>query len=130
MAADHEVSVWLRQRGLDPDALEAEIRRLYGCNLENVISDEPVTDTSRPELYSRLESDIEAAAATSGPGPGTPAESAVQRSAIAPQQTALLRVLDAAANRAREGLRVVEDYVRFVLDDRHLTDSASSCATT
>ena len=29
--------------------------------------------------------------------------------------------LDAAANRAREGLRVVEDYVRFVLDDRHLT---------
>ena len=30
--------------------------------------------------------------------------------------------LDAAANRAREGLRVVEDYVRFVLDDRHLTE--------
>ena len=27
------------------------------------------------------------------------------------------RVLDASANRAREGLRVVEDYVRFVLDD-------------
>jgi thiamine-phosphate pyrophosphorylase len=34
---------------------------------------------------------------------------------------AILRVLDAAANRAREGLRTVEDYVRFVLDDRHLT---------
>ena len=34
---------------------------------------------------------------------------------------ATLRVLDTAANRAREGLRVVEDYVRFVLDDRHLT---------
>ncbi|MGE5194255.1 MAG: thiamine phosphate synthase [Deltaproteobacteria bacterium] len=32
-----------------------------------------------------------------------------------------LRILDAAANRAREGLRVVEDYVRFTLDDRHLT---------
>jgi thiamine-phosphate pyrophosphorylase len=30
--------------------------------------------------------------------------------------------LDAAANRAREGLRVVEDYLRFVLDDRHLTN--------
>jgi len=30
------------------------------------------------------------------------------------------RVLDAAANRAGEGLRVVEDYARFVLDDRHL----------
>lgn len=32
-----------------------------------------------------------------------------------------LRIIDAAANRAREGLRVVEDYVRFTLDDRHLT---------
>ncbi len=33
------------------------------------------------------------------------------------------RLLDAAANRAGEGLRVVEDYVRFVLDDLHLTES-------
>src|SRR5262249_19719989 len=31
------------------------------------------------------------------------------------------RILDASANRAREGLRVVEDYVRFVLDDPFLT---------
>jgi thiamine-phosphate pyrophosphorylase len=33
------------------------------------------------------------------------------------------RLLDAAANRAGEGLRVVEDYVRFVLDDLHLTEA-------
>jgi thiamine-phosphate pyrophosphorylase len=33
----------------------------------------------------------------------------------------ILRILDAAANRAAEGLRVVEDYCRFVLDDRYLT---------
>lgn len=33
----------------------------------------------------------------------------------------LARVLDAAANRAREGLRVAEDYARFVLDDPGLT---------
>ena len=32
-----------------------------------------------------------------------------------------LRILDAAANRCREGLRVVEDYVRFALDDGMLT---------
>ncbi len=31
------------------------------------------------------------------------------------------RILDASANRAREGLRVAEDYVRFVLDDPGLT---------
>jgi thiamine-phosphate pyrophosphorylase len=31
------------------------------------------------------------------------------------------RILDAAANRAREGLRVLEDYARFALDDRLLS---------
>jgi thiamine-phosphate pyrophosphorylase len=36
----------------------------------------------------------------------------------------LLRIIDAEANRATEGLRVVEDYVRFVLNDRHLTELA------
>ncbi len=36
-------------------------------------------------------------------------------------QIAVLRILDAAANRGREGLRVVEDWVRFALDDAHLT---------
>lgn len=33
------------------------------------------------------------------------------------------RILDASANRAREGLRVVEDYCRFALDDAFLTRS-------
>ncbi len=33
----------------------------------------------------------------------------------------LARVLDASANRAQEGLRVCEDYIRFVLDDPMLT---------
>lgn len=35
--------------------------------------------------------------------------------------TDTLRTLDAAANRAREGLRVVEDFVRFSLDDAHFS---------
>ena len=41
-------------------------------------------------------------------------------------QTAVLRILDASLNRAGEGLRVVEDYVRFVLDDPFLTGQAKS----
>jgi len=48
-----------------------------------------------------------------------------------------LRILDAAANRAGEGLRVVEDFARFVLDDGHLTqlvkelrhELATTCGT-
>ena len=31
------------------------------------------------------------------------------------------RILDAAMNRTNEGLRVIEDFVRFVLNDEHLT---------
>ena len=38
------------------------------------------------------------------------------------EQTGLLRILDASANRAAEGLRVAEDYCRFALDDRQLTE--------
>jgi thiamine-phosphate pyrophosphorylase len=38
----------------------------------------------------------------------------------------VLRILDASLNRAVEGLRVVEDYVRFVLDDPLLTSNAKS----
>lgn len=37
-----------------------------------------------------------------------------------------LRILDASANRACEGLRVVEDYARFALDDAHLTQLAKN----
>lgn len=43
------------------------------------------------------------------------------------EHTDTLRVLDAAANRAREGLRVVEDYVRFTLDDAHLSSLTKHC---
>ncbi|HEX6962415.1 MAG TPA: thiamine phosphate synthase [Lacipirellula sp.] len=39
-----------------------------------------------------------------------------------PHDRTTLRILDAALNRASEGLRVVEDYVRFALDDGHLTE--------
>lgn len=35
----------------------------------------------------------------------------------------VLRILDANANRAREALRVIEDYARFVLDDNRLSSS-------
>ena len=37
--------------------------------------------------------------------------------------SAVLRILDANANRAREALRVVEDYARFVLNDDRLCAS-------
>ncbi len=104
-AADHEVAVWLRQRGMDPDRLEAEIRELYGCQVEGG------NDNSNSR-------------GLTAPGEEPEDSAAFQRLLAldySPRSTAILRVVDAAANRAREGLRVVEDHVRLVLDDRHLT---------
>lgn len=43
---------------------------------------------------------------------------------LADDQIGVFRILDASLNRASEGLRVVEDYARFVLDDRHFTELA------
>jgi len=40
--------------------------------------------------------------------------------------THVLRILDASLNRAAEGLRVVEDYVRFALDEPFLTSEIKS----
>ncbi len=108
LCAEHEVSAWLRGQGLVPDALEAEILRPHGqqpCPL--------------PLEPSPLET-----------SPGSPPQPAggrgrepddVQAVLCQHERIGVLRVFDAAANRAREGLRAVEDYVRFVLDDRHLT---------
>ena len=50
---------------------------------------------------------------------GTPEGGA--RGASALPDGRILRLLDANANRAREALRVVEDYARFVLDDGEVT---------
>jgi thiamine-phosphate pyrophosphorylase len=46
---------------------------------------------------------------------------AVCRLPSAVSDTAVCRLLDAAANRGREAIRVIEDYVRFMLDDADLT---------
>ena len=42
------------------------------------------------------------------------------------ERTNVMRILDAAANRAREGMRVVEDFVRFSLNDAHLSELLKS----
>jgi thiamine-phosphate pyrophosphorylase len=42
-------------------------------------------------------------------------------------RTGALRILDAALNRAGEGLRVLEDFARFALDDAHLTRRLKQC---
>ncbi len=138
VGAPGEMADWLRERGLDRERLEAEVHRLAGHELGPLpIDDAPL---EKPPGEAPSASDRDALKLAVGPqeaGEAPPRESAPPAAAeptrgardrprpLAPRErSATWRVLDAAGNRAGEGLRVVEDYVRFVLDDRQLTAEA------
>jgi thiamine-phosphate pyrophosphorylase len=74
---------------------------------------------SVPEVENRLRSDRVAteAAADAGPALAIPEPR---------EQMDAARVVDANLNRARESLRVLDDYCRFVLDDAFLTETVKS----
>ena len=55
VSADHEVAIWLRQRGLDPDAIEAEVRTLYGYSLQEQEAPEiPESEEKEESMYERF----------------------------------------------------------------------------
>ena len=121
-AAEHEAAAWLRELGLDPHALAEEIHQQYGISPEPLPFDdlEPI-EIDQPDVSA----DSLADPSTIGPPRANPhqSESSGQSIGVSRQERIrVLRVIDAAENRGREGLRAVEDYVRFVLDDPHLTD--------
>ncbi len=129
-----EVGQWLTQRGFDATVLELQVHQFAGHDPGPLDWDAEIfqpagTDLSPPtqDLPSSLEIDDEP---TGEPidmpldlGPAEPIgsmELASSSEMQKPADSAVWRILDAAANRAAEGIRVVEDYVRFVLDDAHL----------
>ena len=121
-AADNEAATWLRQMGLDPLALAKEVLQQYGISPEPL----PLDDLEPPEID---QPDV-AVDSPFNPSADSPPPTAIHQSespepsigVSRQERIRILRVIDAAANRGREGLRAVEDYVRFVLDDPHLTD--------
>ena len=121
-AAPGETAVWLAEFGLHAQGLEEHITRLYGHDpgpLPVEAFDGPTAPNDRG-LSAGAVSDV----ARPHPSPLPEGEGIADQEKLASGKSfavPLLRVLDAAANRAREGLRVVEDYVRMVLDDRFLT---------
>ena len=121
-AAEHETAAWLRQWGLDPHELTEEIHRQYGISPDPLpLDDSEPIDIDQPNAIA----DVPAIANIEGPPESAPNQSEGPDPPIGVsrrERIRLLRVIDAAANRGREGLRAVEDYVRFVLDDPHLTD--------
>jgi len=110
-AAPGEMADWLASQGFDPQQLEVQIHRLYG-HAPGPLSVDPTA----------AEADADVGCAVHTGTIGTARTETAPPPLASPTDLASLgRVLDAAANRAREGLRVVEDYVRMALDDRHLT---------
>lgn len=100
VASGDETARWLAESGLAAEALEAEVHRIHGHDPSPIKLD----GTAEPAL------------------PAIASASPTVVESLSEARVAALRVIDAAANRAREGLRVVEDYVRFGLDDGHLTE--------
>jgi thiamine-phosphate pyrophosphorylase len=121
-ATGKEVAQWLRRQGIKMEPLEADIQHRSG-----VPTDPAGSENSLPlDTWALWDEGGGGKAEDTGVGEvegetNRPARRPPSPAPLHPSATAVLRVLDAAANRAREGLRVVEDYVRFVLEDRHLT---------
>ncbi len=116
-AAGHEAGDWLAEHGLDARSLEAEVHRLHGHEptpIDVPPSDDPPEEIAPPVSLPPLTTTYHPVAS----GAATPATTSFE---LPLERTGLWRAFDASANRAREALRVVEDYARFVLDDRHLT---------
>ncbi len=139
----HETGAWLREQGVDPVRLASQIQEIYGVGSEPLVDPElTAAATHAPVQPIRSTMPVSTPSALGQRPDTTPTTAAdnvaagpphIPRSApilpLAPEtnpSTAELdanvaRVLDAAANRAREAMRVIEDYTRFVLDDLHLT---------
>lgn len=113
----NDAAAWLSERGVDGQAVEKDLYGLHGHlpRWENATSDAVIDE---PIEMERFAESTHVAAPIGAGGVARAMEDTLSRLDV----SGLLRVIDAAANRAHEGLRVVEDYVRFVLDDGHLTE--------
>jgi thiamine-phosphate pyrophosphorylase len=119
LAAENELTFWLNQRGVRSAEIEDNIRKRHGFQ-EGPLPIE--SETLGVEPFSRERAPTEGWSASAGRVQISDVD--IQPSSLIPNPSSLapFRIIDAAANRAREGLRVAEDFVRFVLDDRHLTE--------
>ncbi|MEJ5341935.1 MAG: thiamine phosphate synthase [Thermogutta sp.] len=145
---EHPVADWLREQGLNFTQLRQQILQRYGTGgqwrsasqeavrgqIEALPSPEEENSISSPEVghakikpsasceppeEERLQREEPPADSRKTSSDEAKKEDAVSK-LTASTAMGLYRIVDAAINRALEGLRVVEDYVRFVLDDPFL----------
>ncbi len=139
-AAEGELAAWLAERGLAVEPLEQEVHRLAGhqsgpLSVEGIETGETLTaarafaaDRSETEPVGAPAGMPELRSIDTPPHPGPLPKGEGIQGRLCPEtvpkgeRTALLRIIDAASNRGREGLRMLEDVARFALDDVALTD--------
>ena len=118
-ASEDETGAWLRQQCIHAEGLRDEILKQYGLSvsppkIEPLISDMVVSPAVENPPQMLAKHDVASCHGDS--------RRSVKLFDPGEQNANVVRLLDASANRAREALRVIEDYVRFVLDDGHLTE--------
>ncbi|HEV7225389.1 MAG TPA: thiamine phosphate synthase [Pirellulales bacterium] len=124
VASTHESAAWLAERGFVPEELEAEIHRLAGHRpglLPLPLAEGRGEGDAAAVVDSCVPAEAEVVPAPPHPNPLPKGEGTNALRLPLGERLKVLRIVDAAANRAREGLRVLEDFARFALDDRRLT---------
>jgi len=120
-----DAAEFLTAHGFDPQAIIDATCKQYELSQEPIEWDgfdtvEPAASSTETSGGKSIEAYPVASATSNGAAPVVPP---IKDAAAATVPLAVWRVLDAAANRAREAARVLEDYCRFALDDRHLTEA-------
>lgn len=133
------VGRWLRDKGLDPKSLLERIDTIYNRTsdfaLESLAEKQEATPESEEKEDSVTENneqtpeepEIPETKIAATEEPRAPLESPLPRSSPEALESSdsrdrrIVRLLDASINRAREAIRVLEDYARFVLDDSYLS---------
>lgn len=112
---EEDVGRWLRENGLESTRLFEKIENLTPCAGKNEATfpdEREIPSVGEYMLEDPEPNDEQADSGMNSTGAG---EVSFWNSGLEDRKIA--RILDAAANRAREAIRVLEDYARFVLDD-------------
>lgn len=127
------VGAWLREQGLDPTELYVKICEIQGMyaleSAETGLEDLPPLpfeemETEKNEMAGDKK-EIDDFLKKNIPNTGHNRDNSARISEVrhSVPESSIARVLDAAANRAGEAFRVIEDYVRFVLDNQSLCET-------
>ncbi|MBW3539816.1 MAG: thiamine phosphate synthase [Planctomycetes bacterium] len=111
----------LRGCGITPESLSSTLREQSGFSELPLEIDEPLFPAQASGGHQPPDSPSRQCHPAARSSMSATTSSSVDTAAGSTELPYTLRILDAAGNRAREGLRVVEDYVRFALDDAQLT---------